>query len=492
MTNMNTTKTILLCAAAAAATAGRAQEAEEGPENDLLNAVVKIEAGTAGRSFVLPWVVISDGGNGSGAVVSPGRILTCAHCVADATMIRIRKNNEDAIYHAEAEFVDHDRDLALLRVDDPAFMKGVAPMEIGETPREQSEVLAVGFPRGGRLISFTRGIVSRIEDIEYAHGKQTMLAVQVDAAINPGNSGGPVLDMETARIAGIAFQGRKDGESLGYIIPAEIIRCFFKDVEDGRVDGVPEPMFAADWLESEAKRRFLGMQPGQTGVQVGLVSPTVGEDSLRVGDIVLEIDGYRVANNSAIRIGGNRIRSRLYPFYMRQIGDRVPVKVLRDGEIVELTVPAAKIDSYARRFLYDKKPDWFVYGGLVFTTFSYSYASQADYRIHDDVAEEKKERPDDRFVMISEIFTDLSMEGYLGLAGTHVRSVNGTKVRNLRHLVELVEGSTEEFIRFGIDAGDERDYEMIVDAAEMREATPRVMERFQIPADRSPDLTGPQ
>ena len=33
---------------------------------------------------------------------------------------------------------------------------------------------------------------------------------------------------------------------------------------------------------------------------------------------------------------------------------------------------------------------------------------------------------------------------------------------------------------------------MIVDAAEMREATPRVMERFQIPADRSPDLTGPQ
>ena len=124
MTNMSTTKTILLCAAAAAATAGRAQEAEEGPENDLLNAVVKIEAGTAGRSFVLPWVVISDGGNGSGAVVSPGRILTCAHCVADATMIRIRKNNEDAIYHAEAEFVDHDRDLALLRVGAQAVRTG--------------------------------------------------------------------------------------------------------------------------------------------------------------------------------------------------------------------------------------------------------------------------------------------------------------------------------------------------------------------------------
>lgn len=36
--------------------------------------------------------------------------------------------------------------------------------------------------------------------------------------------------------------------------------------------------------------------------------------------------------------------------------------------------------------------------------------------------------------------------------------------------------------------GEERDYEIVLDAARTREATSRVMKRFQIPADRSPDL----
>ena len=121
-------------------------------ESDPLNAIVKIEVGTSVPDFVWPWRVIQDGGSGSGVVVGDGRILTCAHCVSDATFIRIRKNNDDAIYHAVTEFEDTDRDLALLRVEDPAFTKSVVPMEIGETPPVQSEVVAVGFPKGGRLI----------------------------------------------------------------------------------------------------------------------------------------------------------------------------------------------------------------------------------------------------------------------------------------------------------------------------------------------------
>ena len=313
------------------------EKAEEG--DDVLNAVVKLEVGVSRRHYAQPWSVIQDSVSGSGVVVSSGRILTCAHCVADANFIRIRKNNEDAIYHAKTEFVDHDRDLALLKVADADFMQGVVPMEFGETPREQSEVIAVGFPMGGRLISYTRGIVSRIEDIDYAHGKQTMLAVQVDAAINPGNSGGPVLDMSDGKIVGIAFQGRKEGEALGYIIPTEIIRCFFNDIEDGRIDGVPEQLFAMDWLESAAHRRYLGMAHGQTGVKVAKISPVLGTNSLQTGDILVEVDGYRVANNSSIRVEGNRIRSAMYPFYLRQIGEKIPVIVLRGGSIAEFSVP---------------------------------------------------------------------------------------------------------------------------------------------------------
>ena len=483
----------MMAAVAALALAGCARaQAEEPIEedegNDFLNAVVMLEVQTSEPDFVHPWRIKTGGSDGSGVVIAPGHILTCAHCVADTTFIRVRKNNEDSFYHAKPLFVDHARDLAIISVEDTAFMTDVTPMEIGETPPVQSEVVAVGFPIGGRLISFTRGIVSRIEEIRYAHGWTDLLAAQVDAAINPGNSGGPVLDMATGKIAGIAFQGNKRGEALGYMIPTDVIRCFLKDVSDKRVDGVPDHLFAVEELESEAARRYLKMAKGQTGLHIAKVAPEMGTNSLQAGDVLLEVDGIRVANNGDIRLPGNRIRTFFHPFQMRQIGDKVTVKVLRDGKILEREVPVAKRAFRARGFLYDEKPDYFVCGGLVFTTLSYSYILDNHVEMHDELADESKVVGDEQFVIISDVLADVCVEGYIGSAGVHVRSVNGEKVRNLRHLVELVDGAKGEFLRFGVDDNHEWDSLLVLDLAALREATPRIMERYRIPADRSEDL----
>ena len=118
-----------------AAAVARAQEdtdgAEAAPENDPLNAVVKLEVQTSESDFVKPWRTDVGGGDGSGVVIGGGTILTCAHCVADSTYIRVRKHNEDSLYHATVEAIDNDCDLALVRVGDPAFMADVTPMEIG-------------------------------------------------------------------------------------------------------------------------------------------------------------------------------------------------------------------------------------------------------------------------------------------------------------------------------------------------------------------------
>ncbi len=90
--------------------------------------------------------------------------------------------------------------------------------------------------------------------------------------------------------------------------------------------------------------------------------------------------------------------------------------------------------------------------------------------------------------MISFCFADTGIEGYIGCDKSLVRNVNGVKVRNLRHLVELVDSCKSGFVCFGLDRSDEWDVKVIVDAKEMRETTARVMKRNQIPADRSADL----
>lgn len=164
MKKMKLAAMILGVAIAVAAHAQEATGATGG--NDPLNAVVKLEVSTAKPDICCPWANRTGGGGGSGVVIAPGRILTCAHCVADACYIRVRKHNEDTLYQGAVEFIDNDADLALVKVEDSAFMNGVMPMEIGATPRVQDDVLAVGYPVGGEDISYTRGIVHFLEDVQ--------------------------------------------------------------------------------------------------------------------------------------------------------------------------------------------------------------------------------------------------------------------------------------------------------------------------------------
>lgn len=454
---------------------------------DPINAIVKLEVATANSDILCPWINLTDNSTSSGVVIDRGRILTCAHCVVDASYIRVRKHNEDTLYHATVLFVDNDADLALLKIDDPKFMVDITPLQIGETPHVQDDVLAVGYPVGGKDISLTRGIVSRIEDIRYSHAWTSLLGIQVDAAINPGNSGGPVLDVKSGMIAGIAFQSKDKGEALGYIIPPDIIRHFLVDIQDGRVDGFSDILFTWAQMESPSKRRYYKMNAELTGVVVEDVDPVLGDDSIRTNDIILDIDGHKVSNNGRIRLVGGVARSLHYPIYTRQIGVRIPVKVIREGVIMETFITAVKKNHRIRGWMYDLKPDYFLYGGFVFTTVSYDYIVRTKAGFHDDIFK-NKEFEDDEPVAISFCFADSGIEGYLDCDTSLVRNVNGVKVRNLRHLVELVDRCREGFIRLDIDRDTKWDLKIIVDAKEMRETTARVMRRNQIPSDRSKDL----
>ncbi len=492
MKQLHVSRTMVAVALAAAASALAQETPVSENENNTLNAVVKLEVTTAKPDICCPWVNCTGSGTGSGIVIDKGRILTCAHCVTDSCYIRVRKHNEDMLYHGSVQFVDNDADLALVCVEDPAFMEGITPMEIGETPHVQDDVLAVGYPRGGEDISYTRGIVSRIEDIRYSHGWTHLLGIQVDAAINPGNSGGPVLDLKTGKVAGIAFQGlgKEEGESLGYIIPPDIIRHFLVDIQDGKVDGFSDSLFSMNQMESPAKRRYYKMDSGRTGVIVVDVDPALGKDSIRKDDIILEVDGHKVSNNGRIRLKGGEPRSLDYPLYIRQIGEKIPVKVYRDGAVVETSITATKKKLRIRGWMYDTKPDYFVYGGFVFTTISFDYLVRSKPNFHDDLSK-NVDFPGDEAVVISSCFADAGIEGYIGCNKSLVRNVNGVKVRNLRHLVEIVDSCKSGFVCFGLDRNDEWDVKAIVDAKEMNEATARVMKRNQIPADRSEDLRPP-
>ena len=175
----------------------------------------------AAPSVVLVYALDSAGeeiAQGSGVVVGENYVATNCHVLEGAWSIKIRQTESDETFAmgASRARTDEERDLCLLFAADlskppaaqPAQMAGARDLEIG------AEVFAIGAPNGWEL-SFTRGIVSQLRDID---GESAPL-IQTDAAITFGSSGGGLFD-ENGHLVGITTRSSKDG-NFNFAMPAE-------------------------------------------------------------------------------------------------------------------------------------------------------------------------------------------------------------------------------------------------------------------------------
>ena len=202
--------TIVLCLQAAATTPSLADA------QNIEDSVIKIYTTQAEPDYFTPWRLLTPRqSSGSGAVIENSRILTNAHVVANASYVQAQKHNDPRRYQARVTFISHEADLALITVDDPEFFADLEALTIGDLPEPLQEVSVYGYPIGGKTLSITKGILSRVEQQVYAHAGAYLLAGQIDAAINPGNSGGPVIVDQ--QIVGVVMQANAGGrtENLG-------------------------------------------------------------------------------------------------------------------------------------------------------------------------------------------------------------------------------------------------------------------------------------
>lgn len=465
--------------------------AQTAEEHDLGAAsVVRIYATTQSPDYENPWQTQApQSGTGSGVVIDDRRILTGAHVVADATFIQVQKVSEPRKWVVEVEAINHDCDLALLRVDDPEFMEGLTPPELGPLPQLRDRVSVVGYPVGGEEISITEGVVSRIEVQSYSHSKRNLLAVTVDAAINEGNSGGPVyLD---GRVSGIAFQSLKDAENIGEMVPAALIQRFLESVATGRPALVPGLGVSTQTLENPRLRQRVGLKEGQTGVLINTVEEGGSAAGvLEPGDALLAIDGHDIADNATIRYQG-RFRTTFDAVLGDKfVGDELPVKVLRDGKTIDARLPLAPFVSLVPRPQYDTRPDYFVYGGLVFVPLTLDYLrtwrewwDKAPSEFVHAYYNGTRTRERQELVVLNTVLADEINVGYEARYNTTVHTVNGHVPRDIRHFVSLVEAQT--------DAVELRlsDHTLLVlDVESVRARGLVILERYRVPSDRSAAL----
>lgn len=478
-------KALLLAAALAVALPLNAGEPER--------SVVQIITFSQAPVWDAPWRFNPVGrSGGSGFVIKGRRIMTNAHVVAWARQILVRRFQDPRPYEARVAFVGHDCDLAVLEVDDPGFFSGIEPLEFGELPEVRSAVVTYGYPAGGEQISYTRGVVSRIEVQPYAHpGNRSLLAVQTDAAINPGNSGGPVI--QDNQVVGVSFQGMPGLENAGFFIPPEVVGHFLKDIEDGRYDGFPLAGLRLVALENPAFRRFLGLGDDGLGARVdSLVAGGAAMGVLQPDDVLLEVDGFAVGSDGNILYRGNRVAASV-AFQKPQSGGSVRLKILRDRRPLdlELTVRTFAADRLTGN-QYDVPPRYYVHAGLVFTplsndylrTFGRDWNSPANAPLVHELFYLRHEKPEEArpepVVLVTAlphpVNADLVVRGR-----ALVDKINGIRIERLEDVIRaFAAGAGAQHVieyagRGGLDALDRQEAAAAHDA---------ILRLYSIPADR--------
>jgi 2-alkenal reductase len=284
-----------------------------------------------------PGTLAEPAGAGSGfAWDRAGHIVTNGHVVEGAREVAVLLDTHRPV-PARVVGTAPWLDLAVLKVDPlgldlrPIPVGSSADLAVGQT------VFAIGNPFG-LTRTLTQGIISALDRrLPTAAGREVAGVIQTDAAINPGNSGGPLLD-SAGRLIGVttailgpvgAFAG------VGFAVPVDTVNRFVPAlIKDGRV---PLPGIGILALaEEEAARVGIrgvvvqAVQPGSAAARAGLR----GVDRLgRLGDIIVDVDGRRVASLADLALELDRVG----------IGNRAKLTILRDGREQTLEVEVQDI-----------------------------------------------------------------------------------------------------------------------------------------------------
>jgi S1-C subfamily serine protease len=464
--------------------------------------VVKITSTIRFPDLFRPWMKSTPQEvTGSGVVIVGQRILTNAHLVNFASQIFVQPDKSSAKQSASVEVLAPGIDLAVLKLDEPAFFNAHPPLPTRQQlPKIQQTVLAYGYPEGGMDLSITRGIVSRVEYAAY-HLLTEGLRIQVDAAINPGNSGGPAI--VDGQMIGIVFSRLPSSDNIGYIIPIEEIDLFLKDIEDGRYDGKPVLIDEVQNLENEALRTKLKLDKQTSGVLVRRVATHQGPYPLRAGDIITKIGDHPVDNAGMVHVEGDHHLTFRYMVQRLARDNTVAMAIRRDNKEQTLDVAVGpEQNRWLLPYTTGSSPSYFIYGPLVFTEASDEYVSSLAYganstpRIMNSLFAgnplftrygDRPAFPEERIVLVAHpMFTHKISNGYRDPFTNAVAQVNGVRVRNLRHMVEVLRDATGEFVEFTFH-GNFTDT-IVFKRKEAMDATEEILNDNGIRQQCSPDI----
>ncbi|HEY8994511.1 MAG TPA: trypsin-like peptidase domain-containing protein [Lacunisphaera sp.] len=461
------------------------------------NSVVKVFSTMRYPDPYKPWTKkAAQDSTGTGVIIEGNRILTNAHVALYASQVQVQANQSGDKFSATVEFIAPGIDLAVLKLEDESFFAGRPALPRAQIlPSVKDAVMVYGFPAGGTSLSITKGIVSRIEFAPY-NFPVSGLRIQIDAAINPGNSGGPALSGD--KMIGLAFSRLGGADNIGYIIPCEEIELFLKDIADGRYDGKPALFDALQTFENHALRAYLKLDKSAEGILVQEIDAPDAAYPLKLWDLVTKIGDTPIDNEGMVKLGSNlRVR---FQYLIQQLARNgtVPLTVVRGQKTLTINLPVQAEHTLLIEGLEGSYPPYFILGPLAFTPATSLYTAPFSNNakalnglsfLGSPLITRRGDKPafpgEELVLVAAPSFPHKLTKGYDSAVSRAVRSVNGVAIKNLRHLVEVLRDSRDEFLVFEFFGRGET---LIFPRKEMIDSTEDILSDNGVRDQASPEL----
>jgi S1-C subfamily serine protease len=271
--------------------------------------------------------IVNMPGSGSGFVISSdGYIVTNNHVVENAVSIKTAFADGTEL-KADLIGTDVSTDIAILKV----YNIELKPLQFADSDSlEPGQIaIAIGNPMGLQH-SVTAGVVSATgRSLRANNGRLIDDVIQTDAALNPGNSGGPLMNSE-GKVIGVNTAVISSAQGLCFAVSSNLASYVSGSlIMNGKVKRAHLGLAAQS---VKLSKRMIGANQlkTKTGIYVFdiLADVNVLNNSLKVGDIIIEFEGKKVATIDNLHK------------YLNEgvIGKSATISILREGRKQKVTV----------------------------------------------------------------------------------------------------------------------------------------------------------
>jgi hypothetical protein len=491
-------RTILLCVwlplflleGCAAAPISRPNSTTQDP---LIRSLIRVNVTRQNYNFHQPWQQGSPSSHtGIGVVMEGPHILLTSQMMANHRYVELEKLVTGEKGRAEVEVIDYEANLALLRPLDTDFLKDMRPLDFSIDAVEGDLLTVLQVKRNGNIVP-SEGPITAIELLRYPSGS-AFLAYRLNSSLQFRLNNFTLPVLKNGRLAGLLMGYDSKGQSVD-IVAAPVIEHFLEEASDGDYQGFPNFGLKVVSMDDPQLRRYVGIPEDLDGLYIQRIQRGLGAEKagLREGDIIIEIAGFTPDRNGDYE---HPVYGKVSVSYLIRCesyaGDRVQLKIFREGEVLEKEIIPEYIpseDDPVPPFLADSPPRYFILGGLVLQELSLPYLREygSDWSVKAPISLVHYQKNQytldlgerEKIVLLSKVLQTSRGMGYESLRDLVIIRINNQPIRRL--------GDVPKALKFPIDGFHKIEFEdppraIYVDPEELAGINQEIRQRYGLPA----------